>query len=139
MKIKDRACMKLKREASGPKYPQFQAALAQGDSMDELMQNLNEAIEGCLSIEVAPPEPGGDRTHAGIACMKSSVRVSDFARIIVERRGWTLLRINGSHHIYGKSGSVVRLSIPIHGNKPLKLGLLRHSGEARQEISDEDL
>jgi hypothetical protein len=23
-------------------------------------------------------------------------------------------------------GSVVRLSIPIHGNRPLKLGLLRH-------------
>jgi predicted RNase H-like HicB family nuclease len=27
--------------------------------MDELMANLREAIEGCLSIEVAPPEPGG--------------------------------------------------------------------------------
>jgi hypothetical protein len=27
--------------------------------MDELMHNLHEAIEGCLSIEVAPPEPGG--------------------------------------------------------------------------------
>jgi HicA toxin of bacterial toxin-antitoxin, len=31
-----------------------------------------------------------------------------------------------SHHIYGKPGSVVRLSIPIHGNTALKLGLLRH-------------
>ena len=49
----------------------------------------------------------------------------DLARL-VERRGWTLLRVNGSHHIYGKIGSVVRLSIPIHGNKPLKTGLLRH-------------
>jgi predicted RNA binding protein YcfA (HicA-like mRNA interferase family) len=29
----------------------------------------------------------------------------EFARI-VERRGWDLLRINGSHHIYGKAGSV---------------------------------
>jgi predicted RNA binding protein YcfA (HicA-like mRNA interferase family) len=44
----------------------------------------------------------------------------------VERRGWQLLRINGSHHIYGKAGSIVRLSIPIHGNKALKTGLLRH-------------
>lgn len=34
--------------------------------------------------------------------------------------------MNGSHHIYGKTGTVVRLSIPIHGNKPLKTGLLRH-------------
>lgn len=48
-----------------------------------------------------------------------------FARI-VKRHGWTLLRIHGSHHIYGKKGSVVRLSIPIHGNKPLKVGLLGH-------------
>jgi predicted RNA binding protein YcfA (HicA-like mRNA interferase family) len=45
---------------------------------------------------------------------------------LVERHGWKLLRINGSHHIYGRSGSVVRLSIPIHGNKPLKTGLLVH-------------
>jgi predicted RNA binding protein YcfA (HicA-like mRNA interferase family) len=45
---------------------------------------------------------------------------------LVERHGWTLLRIAGSHHIYGKAGSVVRLSIPIHGSKPLKAGLLRH-------------
>jgi len=49
----------------------------------------------------------------------------EFARL-VERNGWKLLRINGSHHIYGRPGSVVRLSIPIHGNKPLKTGLLTH-------------
>ncbi len=45
---------------------------------------------------------------------------------VVERHGWALLRIHGSHHIYGKPGSVVRLSIPVHGSKPLKVGLLRH-------------
>lgn len=44
----------------------------------------------------------------------------------VERHGWALLRVSGSHHIYGKQGSVVRLSIPIHANTPLKFGLLRH-------------
>jgi predicted RNA binding protein YcfA (HicA-like mRNA interferase family) len=42
-----------------------------------------------------------------------------------EQRGWALLRINGSHHIYGKAGEVARLSIPFHGSKPLKLGLQR--------------
>ncbi|MGQ0674712.1 MAG: type II toxin-antitoxin system HicA family toxin [Rhodospirillales bacterium] len=45
---------------------------------------------------------------------------------IVENNGWSLLRIQGSHHIYGKLGSPVRLSIPIHGNRPLKTGLQRH-------------
>lgn len=44
----------------------------------------------------------------------------------LEKRGWTLLRIHGSHHIYGREGSIVRLSIPVHGSRPLKLGLFRH-------------
>jgi predicted RNA binding protein YcfA (HicA-like mRNA interferase family) len=66
-----------------------------------------------------------------------SVSGRDFARIL-ERRGWALLRINGSHHIFGKSGSVLRLSVPIHGNKPLKTGLLRHLAKLA-ELSDDDL
>lgn len=43
----------------------------------------------------------------------------------LERHGWSLLRINGSHHIYGKPGQTARLSVPCHGAKPLKLGLFR--------------
>ncbi len=39
--------------------PAIPGCATQGESMDELMQNLHEAIEGCLSIEVAAPEPGG--------------------------------------------------------------------------------
>ena len=49
----------------------------------------------------------------------------EFCRVL-ERHGWSLLRINGSHHIYGKSGSIVRLSVPVHGNQLLKVGLQRH-------------
>ena len=66
-----------------------------------------------------------------------SVTGRDFARI-VERHGWVLLRVSGSHHIYGKDESVMRLSIPIHGNKPLKRGLLRHLMKMA-ELSDDDL
>lgn len=65
-----------------------------------------------------------------------SVSGREFARVI-ERRGWSLLRVSGSHHIYGKSGSIVRLSVPIHGSKPLKTGLLRHLMKLA-ELSDED-
>lgn len=54
-----------------------------------------------------------------------SVSGKELARV-VERHGWQLLRIYGSHHIYGKPRSVVRLSIPIHGNQALKTGLLKH-------------
>lgn len=60
----------------------------------------------------------------------------DFARAI-ERRGWRLLRVNGSHHVYGREGSIVRISIPIHGARPLKLGLMRHLAKLA-ELSDED-
>jgi predicted RNA binding protein YcfA (HicA-like mRNA interferase family) len=45
---------------------------------------------------------------------------------LVELHGWRLVRINGSHHIYMKAGINVRLSIPVHGNQSLKVGLLRH-------------
>jgi predicted RNA binding protein YcfA (HicA-like mRNA interferase family) len=44
----------------------------------------------------------------------------------IERKGWILLRIHGSHHIYGKEGGGARLSVPLHGDRPLKTGLLHH-------------
>ncbi len=54
-----------------------------------------------------------------------SVSGKVFAKTL-ERHGWLLLRVNGSHHIYGKTGSEVRISVPIHGNQTIKTGLLRH-------------
>jgi predicted RNA binding protein YcfA (HicA-like mRNA interferase family) len=54
-----------------------------------------------------------------------TVSGKDFSKLL-EKNGWNLLRINGSHHIYGKQGSIVRISVPIHGNTPLKTGLLNH-------------
>ncbi len=54
-----------------------------------------------------------------------SVSGKELAKTL-ERHGWKLLRVNGSHHIYGKSGSAARLSVPVHKNKPLKAGLLKH-------------
>ncbi|MGL9616539.1 type II toxin-antitoxin system HicB family antitoxin [Bradyrhizobium sp. U531] len=39
--------------------PAIPGCATEGDTMDELMVNLRDAIEGCLSVEVAPPEPGG--------------------------------------------------------------------------------
>jgi predicted RNA binding protein YcfA (HicA-like mRNA interferase family) len=60
----------------------------------------------------------------------------EFIRLL-ERRGWQLLRINGSHHIFGKAGSTLRLSVPVHGNRPLKIGLLRHLAKLAQIPDDE--
>ena len=49
----------------------------------------------------------------------------NFAKVL-ERKGWVLKRVKGSHHVYAKEGNAARLSVPIHGTKPLKVGLLRH-------------
>jgi len=49
----------------------------------------------------------------------------DFTKLL-EKRGWELRRTKGSHHIYVKEGSPARISVPIHGNSPLKIGLLKH-------------
>lgn len=54
-----------------------------------------------------------------------SVSGKELAKAL-ERNGWSLLRINGSHHIYGKQDSVIRISIPMHGNRSIKKGLLAH-------------
>lgn len=54
-----------------------------------------------------------------------SVSGKAFARIL-ERHGWTLARITGSHHIFMKPGYVLRISVPVHSHQPLKVGLLKH-------------
>jgi predicted RNA binding protein YcfA (HicA-like mRNA interferase family) len=44
----------------------------------------------------------------------------------LERLGWVLLRVHGSHHIYAKQGERAHISVPVHGNGALKRGLLNH-------------
>jgi len=61
----------------------------------------------------------------------------EFARL-VEKQGWSLLRVHGSHHIYGKPGEVARLSIPMHAGKTLKAGLQRHLAKIAG-LADADL
>jgi predicted RNA binding protein YcfA (HicA-like mRNA interferase family) len=54
-----------------------------------------------------------------------TVSGKEFAQILI-RYGWQLRRINGSHHIFTKTGSPARISVPVHGNESLKICLLRH-------------
>ncbi|MBF8277602.1 MAG: YcfA family protein [Candidatus Brocadiaceae bacterium] len=44
---------------------------------------------------------------------------------ILEKKGWQLKTIRGSHRVYMKTGRKERISVPVHGNKDLKVGLLR--------------
>ena len=48
-----------------------------------------------------------------------------FCRLL-ENKSWKLMRINGSHHIYLKIGVSARISVPVHGNATLKIGLQKH-------------
>jgi predicted RNase H-like HicB family nuclease len=37
--------------------PAIPGCATQGDTMDELLRNVHEAIEGCLSVDIAEPKP----------------------------------------------------------------------------------
>jgi predicted RNase H-like HicB family nuclease len=39
--------------------PAIPGCATQGDDMEELLRNLREAIEGCLAVDIAEPQPGG--------------------------------------------------------------------------------
>ncbi len=57
---------------------------------------------------------------------------------ILEDHGWVLQRIRGSHHIYGQPGNPTILTVPVHGNRDLKVGtlgrLLKDSGIDEDEL-----
>jgi predicted RNase H-like HicB family nuclease len=37
--------------------PAIPGCATQGETMDELLRNVHEAIEGCLSVDIAEPKP----------------------------------------------------------------------------------
>ena len=48
------------------------------------------------------------------------------------------MRINGSHHIFDTHDTIVRLSVRLHGNQTLKIGLLKHLLK-QAEIREDEL
>jgi len=42
-----------------------------------------------------------------------------------EKRGFSVVRIAGAHHIMKREGHPFLLSVPVHAGKPLKPGTLR--------------
>ncbi len=65
-----------------------------------------------------------------------SVSGKELARLM-KKRGWELKRIKGSHHVYVRPGNPARISIPVHGNRPLKVGLLKHIMKLAMILEDE--
>ena len=44
---------------------------------------------------------------------------------VFKKVGWIVDHIEGSHHILVKEGAEEILVVPVHGNKPIKVGLLK--------------
>ncbi|MBI2843101.1 MAG: type II toxin-antitoxin system HicA family toxin [Armatimonadetes bacterium] len=44
---------------------------------------------------------------------------------LLREHGWQVVRIEGSQHILTKLGREETLSVPVHGSKSLKSGLVR--------------
>ncbi|MBM3565457.1 MAG: type II toxin-antitoxin system HicB family antitoxin [Alphaproteobacteria bacterium] len=40
--------------------PAIPGCASQGETMEELLRNVHEAIEGCLSVDVAAPKTGSN-------------------------------------------------------------------------------
>ena len=47
--------------------PAIPGCATQGETFEELLQNLYEAIEGCLSVDIAPPKADGKERVLEIA------------------------------------------------------------------------
>lgn len=41
---------------------------------------------------------------------------------VLERHGWSLVRIKGSHYAFRKPDSAKTIVVPVHGNRDLKPG-----------------
>jgi predicted RNA binding protein YcfA (HicA-like mRNA interferase family) len=54
-----------------------------------------------------------------------SISGKDFIKLL-EKHGWQLMRVNGSHPIYRKPSYRERISVPVHGHQDLKTSLLKH-------------
>ncbi len=57
---------------------------------------------------------------------------------LLEARGWELVRISGSHHIYRHPASGRRTSVPVHGSVDLKpktqRNIMRDAGLTDDEL-----
>lgn len=44
---------------------------------------------------------------------------------VIEKIGWKLVRVKGSHHIYTKENVSKIVVVPVHGNRDLPTGTLK--------------
>jgi predicted RNA binding protein YcfA (HicA-like mRNA interferase family) len=57
---------------------------------------------------------------------------------VLERKGWTVVRIRSSHHIYTSPDRSRTVSVPVHGNRTLPTGT-QHGIMKDAGLTDADL
>jgi predicted RNA binding protein YcfA (HicA-like mRNA interferase family) len=57
---------------------------------------------------------------------------------VLQRHGWTLDHIRGSHHVFRKPGVTYTVPVPVHGNRTLKKGI-QHNIMKRAALTEADL
>jgi len=113
--------------------PSLPGCFTQGETMDDLLTNLYEAIDGYLKVKeeetmnLANARITGKDEHYKIfelVVLMKTICGKKLSKIL-ETKGWVLKRINGSHHVFSKIDCEVLIVIPIHRNDDLKIGLLK--------------
>jgi predicted RNA binding protein YcfA (HicA-like mRNA interferase family) len=56
----------------------------------------------------------------------------------LERKGWVLDRVRGSHHVYKSPDNTQTASVPVHGNRTLRIGTQRSIMKAAG-LTEDDL
>jgi len=57
---------------------------------------------------------------------------------LLKKKGWTLARVTGSHHIFTQPGKNLRITVPVHGNRDLKSGLQKAIMK-QADVSEDEL
>lgn len=60
---------------------------------------------------------------------------------ILRQRGWLLVRISSSHHMFGRPDSPLVIPVPVHGNRDLPTGtqraIMRQAGLSEDDLKNQ--
>ena len=57
---------------------------------------------------------------------------------LFEKKGWKLVRVNGSHHIF-RSPDGQTAVVPLHGNDPVHVGIVQQLLKKKLKLTDEEI
>lgn len=107
----------------GPRFQPSLAAILKVRPWMNLSTTSTRPLPGYWKFERRGTGAGLEHSDSECGGLKS-VTEPEMCRLI-EANGWSLKRINGSHHIYAKSGERKIISVPVHRSKNLTAGLAR--------------